>query len=99
MIQRKDYSFCVEVHSFRNECAGTEVCDNTLHLMEGISNVYGSDNIKSIVTVRVFLFQSHYSLIFINTLFCIPCLIKKRCCYYILFYDASKKAPYVCKTV
>jgi hypothetical protein len=37
MFQRKDDSFCVEVLSFRKECAGTEVCDNTLHLMEGIS--------------------------------------------------------------
>jgi len=36
------------VLSFRNECAGTEVCDNTLHLMEGISNVYGTDDIKNL---------------------------------------------------
>jgi hypothetical protein len=46
-IQRKDDSFCVEMLTFGNECAGTEVCDNTLQLMEGISNVYGTDNIKN----------------------------------------------------
>jgi len=39
---------CVEVLSFRNECAGIEVCENTLHLMEGMSNVYATDNIKNL---------------------------------------------------
>lgn len=48
ITQRNDDSFCVEVLSFRNECAGTEVCDNILHSMEGISNVYGTDNIKNL---------------------------------------------------
>ena len=48
MIQTKDNSFCVDVLSFRNECAGIEVCDDTLHLMECISNVYGTDNIKNL---------------------------------------------------
>jgi hypothetical protein len=40
--------FFVEVLSFRNEFAGTEVCDNTLHLMECISNVYGIENFKNL---------------------------------------------------
>ena len=48
MIQRKDDSLCVEVLSFSNECAGTEVWDSTLYWTEGISNVYGIDNIKNL---------------------------------------------------
>jgi hypothetical protein len=39
-----------------------------LHLMEGITNVYGIDNIKNLSYFWEFLFQFHYSLIFINTL-------------------------------
>jgi hypothetical protein len=48
MIQTKDDSSCVDVLSFRNECSGIKVCDTTLHLMEGITNVYGIDNIKNL---------------------------------------------------
>lgn len=48
MIQRKNDSFCGEVLSFSNECAGTEIWDNMLHWMEDISNVYGIDNIKNL---------------------------------------------------
>ena len=52
------------------------------------------------VTFKSFLFRFHYSLICINTLFCILCLMKKNMLLvYIFFYVASKRAPHVCKTV